>query len=71
MDTLLAALQTVLRTLRGVAAKLLPGDAKSNLMTLTDMMVPFNALAKPLGMPQHGYYDGPTYILQCRLVPVT
>lgn len=53
MEILLATLQTVLRTLHGVAAKLPAGDAKSDLLTLTDMMVPINALAGEIAKPQN------------------
>lgn len=54
MDTLLATLHTVLYTIKGVASKLQAGDAKSDLLTLTELIVPLDQLAGEITNPNHG-----------------
>lgn len=52
-STLLAILQTVLRTLNGVAEKLPAGDAKSDILALTDMMGPLDTIAGEMTYSTH------------------
>lgn len=53
MAGLISTLQTVLHSITGVADTLSPEKAKSELLALTEMMLPLDAQAGKIVKPQH------------------
>lgn len=53
MATLLASLETMLHTVKGVASNLQAGDAKFHLLTLIQLIVPLDKLVSEIYKPHH------------------